>query len=78
MANGRALFSFALICLAFAMLVAVGVAHEGHEHPHSPASSPLPGENGGSAAADFPPHLFSTTLFASFAFLVPFCLSIIY
>ncbi|KAL5797114.1 hypothetical protein ACOSQ2_001934 [Xanthoceras sorbifolium] len=78
MTTGRALFSLALICVAFAMLVSVGMAHEGHEHHHSPASSPVPGENGGSAAADFPPRLFSTTLFASFAFLVPFCLSIVY
>ncbi|KAK2661565.1 hypothetical protein Ddye_000139 [Dipteronia dyeriana] len=84
MATGRALFCFALICVAFAMLAAVGMAHEGHENhqPSSPAPSPgsPPGTgNGGpNAAADFPPHLFSTTLFASLAFMLPFCLSFIY
>ncbi|KAK3183725.1 hypothetical protein Dsin_031011 [Dipteronia sinensis] len=83
MATGRALFCFALICVAFAMLAAVGMAHEGHEDHPSPSSSPAPSPNsttGGSpnAAADFPPHLFSSTLFASLAFMLPFCLSFVY
>ncbi|KAJ4729382.1 hypothetical protein OWV82_002174 [Melia azedarach] len=76
MATGKSSVSFALVCVIFAVMVAVAMSHEGHEHHHSPAPSPdSPSENG---AADISPHLFSTTLLASLALLLTFCLSFIY
>ncbi|KAJ0112261.1 hypothetical protein Patl1_02933 [Pistacia atlantica] len=73
MANiGRSLFSFALVCVMLAMLVGVGMSHEGHDQSESPGSSPgaTAGSHGGSAAAGMSPHLFGTTLFASSVFFV--------
>lgn len=76
----------ALLCMVFAMFIAVAMSDS--SWPNSQASSvalePTPppntgaGGDGGSAAAGFCPHLFTTTLLPSFAFLLPFYLSAFY
>ena len=88
MASGRPLAPFAVVCVIFAMLVLAGVSDgHGHEGHHSmtpaPAPGPAPSSHGGhggsspstppSAAGGFSPHLFMSTLFASLAFISPFC-----
>ncbi|KAG6659640.1 hypothetical protein CIPAW_03G050000 [Carya illinoinensis] len=69
---------FASFCMILAMLVAVGMSDSSWDYVHSPTSSRPPNTDagpGGSAASCLSPHLLTTALLASLAFLLPFCLS---
>ncbi|KAE8021390.1 hypothetical protein FH972_007284 [Carpinus fangiana] len=71
---------FASTCIIFAMLVAVGVSNSAWPLIHSSMPTPSPhagAGDGGSAAAEFSPPFLMTALFASLAFLLPFCVSLL-
>ncbi|GMP30158.1 hypothetical protein CsSME_00004948 [Camellia sinensis var. sinensis] len=76
MATARPLAPFAAVCVIFAMLVLAGLSDGTHSPTAAPAPSPHISPSGGtthsSATAGFPPHLFVSTLFASF------CISLFY
>ncbi|KAL6994426.1 hypothetical protein U1Q18_012529 [Sarracenia purpurea var. burkii] len=76
---------FASVCVIFAVLVLTVLSEGAHHSPTpapAPAPAPGPGGHGGTspsaAPGVFSPHFFISTLFASLAFILPFCPSFLY